>query len=42
MGALSPIVWGSKSNEAKINYIKYIVAFGGLQAIIQHTTTIQK
>ncbi len=37
-----PIVWGGKSDNKKINNIKYIVAFGGRWLIILHTTTYQK
>jgi hypothetical protein len=42
VGGHHPIIWGSKSNNKKINNIKYIVALEGRWLIILHTTTNQK
>ena len=41
-GVRRPIVWGGEWNDEKIKNEKYVVAFGGLQAMIFNTTTNQK
>ena len=38
----SAIVWGGEWNDEKINKLKYIMALGGRQSMILHTTINQK
>jgi hypothetical protein len=39
---LCAIVWCVESSDKKLNNEKYVVAFGGRQAMIFNTTTNQK
>jgi hypothetical protein len=42
VGGHRPIVWGGKSNNKKINNVKYIMDFGSHILTSYHTTTNQK